>query len=579
METDRIDRKTVYVAGDAIYSPLGHTTQQNMDSIRQYRSGVAEISDESLFYQPFLGSRISDDDFDGTLSISDNENYTILEKRIIFSIKEAVANSNIPDTNEFFAESLLLLSTTKGNIDHLSVDETDSDKSVFLYEMAARVSAYFGIKGVPLVISNACISGVNSIITASRLIEKGLYKHMVIVGADLLSRFVVTGFQAFHSVSSGICLPYDVRRDGLSLGEAVGVLILTSQRDISKDKDPVVIEGGAVSNDANHLSAPSRTGDGLGNAILESMRKTGIKSSDIDFINAHGTATVYNDEMESKAFHWAGIQESPVQSLKPYWGHTLGASGVIESIACFWQLKNGILLATKGFKELGVPMKINVCDEHRHCNMRRCVKTASGFGGCNAAAIFALESYSGVKESVGESEWDLVDSFKLNGSQDFPTIIREYNKILDNKDLKFFKMDDLAKLGSTGASILLKRNLWVESVPAEKKGLFLANFSSSMDSDIKHQRAIDAEGDKMASPAVFVYTLPNIVLGEISIKNKFQGENTFFIFPKEMKDYSSEFLLGFARQTNLEVVIVGWCEHWGENFDLDLKLYKRGIYE
>jgi len=579
MEVKRIKKKRVYVAGDSIYSPLGFSTEENMDSLLSYKTGIKLIEDSSLYNKPFYSSRILNDNYDVDFSPEEEIKYSILEKRIISSIKHAVLSANISDSKSFFKDTVLVLSTTKGNIDYLKAKDNSLDERVYLANLADKVSQYWKIGNNPIIISNACISGVNAIITSSRLIERGLFKHALVVGADLLSRFVITGFQAFHSISASRCIPYDINRDGLSLGEAVGVIILTSQRELIKNKDKVlVVEGGSVSNDANHLSAPSRTGDGLGIAILESMAQAGVKPEDVDFVNAHGTATLYNDEMESKAIHWANLQDCTVQSLKPYWGHTLGSSGVIESIACFWQLKNNLLLATLGFKELGVPMKINVSGEHKSQNLRRCVKTASGFGGCNAAVVYTIEPYANPLEYIDDREWVLVDNFVQKGDSDFATIIREQNKELNNKDIKFFKMDDLSKLGSTGVSFLLKNNQCIDNVPLEKRGIFLADYSSSINSDIKHQYAIDNEGDQIASPAVFVYTLPNIVIGEICIKNKFQGENTFFILSKEKRDFAVPILLKFAGQTNLELVIVGWCEYFRESFDLNIELYKRENY-
>ena len=145
--------------------------------------------------------------------------------------------------------------------------------------------------------------------------------------------------------------------------------------------------------------------------------------------------------------------------------------------------------------------------------------------------------------------------------------------------MKFFKMDDLSKLGSTGASFLIRNNPWLDDVPPNCKGLFMANFSSSLNTDVKHQRIIEIDGDSMASPAVFVYTLPNIVLGEICIEHRFMGENTFFIMPEEKKDEAVDLLLGFAGHSGLDVVIAGWCELIGEKFDLHLELFKRLDYE
>ena len=125
-------------------------------------------------------------------------------------------------------------------------------------------------------------------------------------------------------------------------------------------------------------------------AINQAMEEAGALPEDISFINAHGTATVYNDEMESKAIHLAGLAAVPVNSLKPYFGHTLGASGIIETILCIEQLKEGRYYGTLGYETLGVPMPITVYATHQPIPMKCCIKTASGFGGCNAALFRAL---------------------------------------------------------------------------------------------------------------------------------------------------------------------------------------------
>lgn len=572
MEVDRIISNRVFVAGDSIYSPLGVTTQENMDALTAYKSGIKIIDQKEFFHIPFLGSYIREDKLD--INIPENSGLSLLEKRVVTTVNNAFSTSCIKDRVTFLKESLFIISTTKGNIDLLSSSNDAQPNSVYLSNMASNITSFFRCEIAPLVISNACISGVNAIITASRLIERGEIKQAVVIGADLLSHFVVAGFQAFHSISELICKPYDIGHDGLSLGEAVGVVILTSEKEHCSNLDPIIIEGGAITNDANHLSAPSRTGDGLGNAIIESMRVSGVSPAQIDFINAHGTATVYNDQMEAKAIHWANLQDKKVQSLKPYWGHTLGASGVIESIACFWQMKNNFVLGTLGFKELGVEMEIKVSGYHHLQNIRRCVKTASGFGGCNAAVVYSKLSEAKLKPIIVDKLWNKIDEFELKGSSNFSTIIRELNRELGNKDLKFFKMDNLSKLGSTGAMFLLKNFDELESIPIEKRGVFMANYSSSLDSDIRHSEVVQSQGDTFASPAIFVYTLPNIVLGEICIRNKFQGENTFFIIPQERMDNSANALLGFASQTNLELVMIGWCEQIGELFNLKLELYK-----
>jgi 3-oxoacyl-[acyl-carrier-protein] synthase-1 len=146
--------------------------------------------------------------------------------------------------------------------------------------------------------------------------------------------------------------------------------------------------GGSVTNDANHISGPSRTGLELSMAMDKALLESGLETGSIDYISAHGTATVFNDEMESKAINLSHLEEVPVNSYKGYWGHTLGAAGIIESVALVASMKRNILFRSAGYDEEGVPEKINVIRETVSSPVDRCMKTASGFGGCNTALVF-----------------------------------------------------------------------------------------------------------------------------------------------------------------------------------------------
>jgi len=127
----------------------------------------------------------------------------------------------------------------------------------------------------------------------------------------------------------------------------------------------------------------------LYSAIKKALKAAAISASDIGFISAHGTATIFNDEMEAKAIGLAGLQAIPVNSLKGFYGHTLGAAGLIESIVSMQSLKENVVLPTRGFQNLGVSQTVNVCSSLYTSALQHCLKTASGFGGCNAAMIFS----------------------------------------------------------------------------------------------------------------------------------------------------------------------------------------------
>jgi 3-oxoacyl-[acyl-carrier-protein] synthase-1 len=287
------------------------------------------------------------------------------------------------------SKTLLVISTTKGNINLLQnrYKAVFSHKRLYLWELGRIVQQFFGFANQPVIISNACISGVLAVMTATRFIQSGAYDHAVVTGGDIASEFVISGFQSFQAISPNPCKPFDLNRTGLSLGEGCGTMVLSAFQD-KTGGNSIRVAGAATSNDANHISGPSRTGEELGWAISQAMFQSRIAPDAISYIAAHGTATPFNDEMESKAIELSGLSQVPVNSFKGYWGHTLGAAGIVESVAAISSIKNNFLFRSAGFETLGVPAAINVITAHRHAEINSCLKTASGFGGCNAAIIY-----------------------------------------------------------------------------------------------------------------------------------------------------------------------------------------------
>ena len=198
-----------------------------------------------------------------------------------------------------------------------------------------------------------------------------------------MTRFVLSGFQSFMAISATPCRPFDADRSGVTLGEGAGTVLLTTSG------GAIRLGAGAVSNDANHISGPSRTGAELSFAMRQAMSRSGLQPADIGFVSGHGTATLYNDEMESKALQQADLLHTPVNSLKGFYGHTLGAAGLIESIISMKALRENVILPTRGFEKLGVSQPVIVNKELTNKPMSHFLKTVSGFGGCNAAMVFS----------------------------------------------------------------------------------------------------------------------------------------------------------------------------------------------
>ena len=380
--------KRAYPISDNIITSLGFSTAENLISLEKMKSGLILVSASNKFNSSFYGSLISDEEIRNRFELlAHQDRYTRFEQLCILSVSDALKSVDINFRTE---ETLLILSTTKGNIDLLDRSKQTAIpyERVFLWKTAEIIKDFFGLKNSPLVISNACISGVLALIVGARLIEKEKYKHVIVAGADILTEFVVSGFQSFKSLSTTPCKPFDKDRDGLSLGEAAGTVILSSD----PDKNKIFIAGGASSNDANHISGPSRTGEGLYLSMKSAMNEAQNKiSGNIGFISTHGTATPYNDEMETIAFNRMGFSEIPLVGLKGFWGHTLGAAGLIESVAAYQSMNQGIVHGTAGFENAGVSVPVIINKEISYIKTDSCLKVASGFGGCNAALVFSKE--------------------------------------------------------------------------------------------------------------------------------------------------------------------------------------------
>ncbi|WP_321539373.1 beta-ketoacyl synthase N-terminal-like domain-containing protein [Flavobacterium piscinae] len=211
-------------------------------------------------------------------------------------------------------------------------------------------------------LSNACVSGVLAIAVAKRMIQVGVYDDAFILAGDEVSEFVLSGFNSFQAMSEMPCKPYDSDRNGVTLGEATAAVYLTSDNN-KVESNAIKICGDGAINDANHISGPSRTGEGLYKSIESAIREANITVKEIDYISAHGTATLYNDEMEAIAFNRLHLQNVPVNSLKGFYGHTLGASGLLETVIAIESAKRNHLIMSKGFQHDGTSQSIAVIKE------------------------------------------------------------------------------------------------------------------------------------------------------------------------------------------------------------------------
>lgn len=372
-----------YIAASHILSPLGNGTTANWAAIRQGRSGVAVHQKQEFRDQPLCAALFSTAQWQG-ISEQLPEDFTGFEQLLATSIKNALAEKQV-DLED--PRTLLLLASTKGNIGLLAPGAADPQRVTSLQGSAKKIGNWLGYHSTPMVVSNACISGMTALMTAKRLMDAGLYDQAIVAGADCISPFIVAGFRSFQALSDDVCKPFDLHRKGINLGEAAATIIL------SKSPAAISLSGGSTSSDANHISGPSRTGAEMAQAIGVAMQRAGIEAGEVGGISAHGTATSFNDEMESKAFVLSGLAQTPAFSLKAYFGHTLGAAGLLESAIGIEALSQGMVPASMGYTAHGVSEAVNITPAWlSDSGIRHLVKTGSGFGGCNAALVFSKKN-------------------------------------------------------------------------------------------------------------------------------------------------------------------------------------------
>lgn len=376
--------KNVYITNNHMLSSLGFDSQSNFENLKAEQSGIKkhQIENGSEIHTSLVDKNVLNKAFS---EIGDVNDYTILEQMMLVSVNQILNDSKHKITDK----TGLVISTTKGNIDVLSSSSKfyNEPKRAYLPELGNKIKQFFGFINEAIVVSNACVSGLLAISVAKQLIQSNLYNDVIIVSGDLVSEFIVSGFKSFNAISNKPCNPYSKNRDGINIGEAVAS-VLVSDRISEYSKDIVQVIGDASCNDANHISGPSRTGEGLFLSVQSALNQAGISAHKIDYISAHGTATNYNDEMEAIAFNRLKMETIPLNSLKGYYGHTLGASGLLESIIGIKSLHQNTLISNVGFDELGVSKPLHIIKKTTEKKMNIFLKTASGFGGSNTAVIF-----------------------------------------------------------------------------------------------------------------------------------------------------------------------------------------------
>ncbi len=389
----------VFVTGCGLISCIGKNFNSSAEAFNSGKSGIGPITLLETNHKDRLIAgevKFTDSELAEMAGISLNKGVTRTTLLGMIAAREALVSAGLTNM-----ESVALISgTTVGGMvatekyypDFLNNDtKNEFIESHDCADSTDRIAAYLGINCYISTINTACSSAANAIMAGVRLIKSGKALRVLAGGVDALSKFTLNGFNTLMIVDPEPCKPFDEHRNGLNLGEGAGFLLLESEEVVGNKEILCEVSGYGNANDAFHQTALSPEGRGALLAMKSALDVAGLKADDIDYINAHGTATQNNDLAEGMAIQQLFSSRVPYfSSTKPMTGHLLGASGAIEAGLCMMALKTGVVPPNLNFKTQMKELRIKPTTSHNlKTDIRHAMSNSFGFGGNNTTLIFS----------------------------------------------------------------------------------------------------------------------------------------------------------------------------------------------
>ena len=390
----------IVVTGIGVISAIGNTVAENHVALKAGKAGITTLELLSSKYAGVLPfGEIK------TLSVSLKEKLGVNEAGItrttllaLHAFQEAIQDGRLTKEQLTSSGTALIGASTVGGMcltDELYNDSNKTDNgSAFLSSYdCASVNMYlqqrYGINGIINTINTACSSSANAIMYGARLIKSGRAKRAIVGGTDSLAKFTINGFNSLHILSPEACAPFDDQRKGLNLGEGAAFLILEREEDIAGKKIYAALTGYCNTNDAFHPSSLSDNGDGPWLSMKGALESASLAATAIDFINAHGTGTENNDEVESKAMLRLFDTIPAFASTKSNTGHTLGAAGAIEAVYSVLNLWQQEIYPGLNFKQPIASTGLSPVLSYKETALRHVMSNSFGFGGNCTSLIFS----------------------------------------------------------------------------------------------------------------------------------------------------------------------------------------------
>lgn len=391
----------ILVTGMGVISAIGHSVDENHAALVNGKTGVIKGGGNFPSHYsgilPFGEVLMGTGALKTTLGVTEH-GVTRTTLLALHAFKEAIADAGLTGAQLSSEDTALVGATTVGGMcltDELYANthgDSDNIEYVRSYDYASVnlfIQNRYNISGVVNTMNTACSSSANAIMYGCRLIKNGLANRVIVGGADALAKFTVNGFNALRILSDEACTPFDQNRKGLNLGEGAAFLVLEKEADAAGKKAYATVSGFGNANDAYHPSSLSPEGDGPYLAMKNALSSANLNPADIDFINAHGTGTENNDEVESRAMLKVFSTMPGFASTKGFTGHTLGAASAIEAVYSILNIHRQELYPNLNFRQPIADIGLQPVEAYRSAEIKHVMSNSFGFGGNCTSLIFS----------------------------------------------------------------------------------------------------------------------------------------------------------------------------------------------
>ena len=388
----------IAITGIGIISSLGLNVEENLDSLLHQKSGIKWMELLESIHKEFPVAEVNktDEELAEILGIKYSREFTRTTLLALIAAQEAWKDSSRENSKRAGVISATTVAGMRTSEKYYADFQNGGGESFFIEthdagDSTERIADFLGIKDFMTTISTACSSSANSMMLGSRMLRSGKLDKVLVGGVDALSLFTLNGFNSLMILDKEPCRSFDDTRAGLNLGEGAGYLVLERESDLKPDRKVYAyLEGYANANDAFHQTASSPEGNGAAMAMSNALKMANLKPEQIDYINAHGTATNNNDLSEGLAIMKVfGEHIPPVSSTKPYTGHTLAAAGSIEAVFVTLALQNQIIYPNLNFSKQMEELSFSPETELVKKPLNYVLSNSFGFGGNNSSIILS----------------------------------------------------------------------------------------------------------------------------------------------------------------------------------------------